>query len=69
MAGSRRSSSRSAAGIWRRFTSPAINDYIVGAMWRAMARRFPPLRLCGLFCTAHPVFNALVDDLGALFGR
>ena len=28
-------------------------------------RRFLPL----LFCTAHLVLNALVDDLGALFGR
>jgi hypothetical protein len=31
--------------------------------------RFPPLPLSGLFCTAHLVLNALVDDLGALIKR
>jgi hypothetical protein len=28
-----------------------------------------PLPLSELFCTTHLVLNALVDDLGAFFGR
>jgi len=36
---------------------------VVVAMALGMPRRFP------LFCTTHLVLNALIDDLGALFGR